>query len=215
MTQTPVPIQLEDAFFTLQEVAKISKFSEDTVRSAIKKNRLRASQPEGREFRISREDFLSWMTSSSNPSNRPSRTIIVSSKWGGEQFPDTCLILRNIFIRCHQEVLSWWNDENHVGSFDYKKIKFTLPKGDMDLISFRPDPKWRTSPLGYLEDLGVNSQQFHVWDIKDTGRCEYDDPELGTFECARILFTRTPLREIVQGMDAQGNAIMSWNTLMR
>lgn len=49
------------AFLTLPEVVEHSRFSIDTVRKAIKDGRLRASQPEGREYRVAAVDYLSWM----------------------------------------------------------------------------------------------------------------------------------------------------------
>lgn len=58
---------LEDAkaalpkYMTMPEVVEASRFSIDTVRKAIKEGRLIASQPEGREWRIFRQDFDAWM----------------------------------------------------------------------------------------------------------------------------------------------------------
>lgn len=54
-------------FMTLQEVAEHSRFSIDTVRKAIQKGSLVASQPEGREWRVCAADFVSWMHSTTNP----------------------------------------------------------------------------------------------------------------------------------------------------
>lgn len=48
-------------FLTIEDATHHSKFSSNTVRKAIVEKRLRATQPEGREYRISRADFLRWM----------------------------------------------------------------------------------------------------------------------------------------------------------
>jgi excisionase family DNA binding protein len=48
-------------YMTMPEVVEASRFSIDTVRKAIKEGRLIASQPEGREWRILRQDFDAWM----------------------------------------------------------------------------------------------------------------------------------------------------------
>lgn len=63
-------------FLDLEEVAKISKFSPNTIRKAISDGRLKAHRPEGKNYRISREDFLRWM--SSTP---PAKITTVTRVW--------------------------------------------------------------------------------------------------------------------------------------
>lgn len=47
-------------FYTIKEAAEISKFSEQTLRRAIKENRLKANQ-KGREWRIASADLYDWL----------------------------------------------------------------------------------------------------------------------------------------------------------
>lgn len=46
---------------TLQQAADHSQFGIDTVRKAMKEGRIKATRPEGKDIRISREAFLAWM----------------------------------------------------------------------------------------------------------------------------------------------------------
>jgi excisionase family DNA binding protein len=58
-------------YMTLEEVAEHSRFSSNTVRKAIAEGRLKASQPEGRDYRIARGDFVAWMSGSATSSPKP------------------------------------------------------------------------------------------------------------------------------------------------